>query len=75
MFNGIMDALQTELEDLDAKYRDSGNAMNNQDLEHIDKITHAMKCLATYEAMKNDGGRGRRERYGRDYSDGYDRRY
>ena len=46
-----------------------------QDLDHIDKMAHALKSLKTYEAMVNgcessyDRGRDRR------YERGYDRRY
>ena len=50
MFNGIVEALHREMEELGEKI-DSGIKMNAQDLDHIDKMAHALKCLATYEAM------------------------
>ena len=89
MFEGICEALYREMEELDKKYS-NGAAMNGADLEHIDKMAHALKCLKTYEAMEGhseyDGGsyaRGRSRMTGRyvsrdgDYSrdDGYGRRY
>ena len=51
MFNNICEALHRELEMLDEKYA-NGSQLNNQDLEHIDKMMHALKSIATYEAMK-----------------------
>ena len=89
MFEGICDALHREMDMLEEKYS-SGNAqLNPQDLEHIDKMAHALKSLATYDAMKGnseyDGGsyaRGRSRTTGRymsrdgGYNDsGYNRRY
>lgn len=71
MFEGIYDALHTEMEHLDEKYVD-GAQLSEQDLEHIDKMAHALKSLTTYEAMKGsseyDGGsyaRGRNRMTGR----------
>ena len=91
MFDGICEALHREMDMLDEKYSNGKTAMNSQDLEHIDKMAHALKSLATYDAMKGnseysyDGGsyaRGRSRTTGRyisrdDYSrdGGYDRRY
>ena len=58
-----LDAIEHKLE--------GGQEMSIQDLEKIDKIAHAMKCLATYKAMKEaeeydqreyDGYSGRRGR-------------
>ena len=73
MFNNICDALHREMDELDEKYG-SGNQMNNQDLEHIDKIAHALKSIITYDAMMaGDSERGsyrgrsmRSSRYSRD---------
>lgn len=56
-----------ELEILEDKYR-SGEQMSMQDLEKIDKLYHALKSMATYNAMKEaeeyeaDGFSGRRGR-------------
>lgn len=59
MFEGICEAIHNELDKLDEKYS-KGVQMNVNDLENIDKMSHALKCLTTYEAMKGnseyDGG-------------------
>jgi len=81
MFEGICEAIHKEMDTLEEKY-ERGAEMNGQDLEHIDKMAHALKSLATYEAMKGhseyDGGsyaRGRSRTTGRYISrDGYDSR-
>jgi hypothetical protein len=82
MFEGICEALHREMDMLDEKYSSSKSPMNAQDLEHIDKMAHALKSLKTYEAMAGnseyDGGsyaRGRSRMTGRYISrDGYDSR-
>ena len=68
MFDIIVDALHHEMDLLCEKYDDGKISMTGQDLEHIDKIAHALKCLATYEAMKE---RPRRSRYDSDYRSRY----
>lgn len=68
MFDGIYDAIHHEMEALEDKYS-GGAQITTQDLEHLDKMAHTLKCLATYEAMTAKPER-RTERYGR-----YDRRY
>ena len=73
MFKRLCDALHEELFKLEEKISDGKTKMSNQDLGDIDKIAHALKCLATYEAMKSgseyDGGdstaRGRSRMTGR----------
>ena len=89
MFDGICEAMHRELEMLDNKFQDGKSPLNSQDLEHIDKMAHALKSLKAYEAMAGeseyDGGgsyaRGRSRTTGRyvsrdDYSrDGSYRRY
>jgi len=50
MYEGICDAIHRELEVLEEKYS-KGTQLSGQDLEHIDKMAHALKCLKTYEAM------------------------
>lgn len=74
MFNGICEAMHRELDEMDEKYS-NGEQLNKQDLETIDTIAHALKSIATYEAMKGaseysgyDGGsyaRGRSRTTGR----------
>ena len=80
MFDGICEAIHKEMDDLDEKYSEGGQ-LSSADLEHIDKMAHALKSLATYEAMKGsseyDGGsyRGRSRmsgRYSRDVERGRD---
>jgi hypothetical protein len=90
MFEGICEALHREMEMLEDKYSNNKSPMNAQDLEHIDKMAHALKSLKTYEAMNGnseygsyDGGsyaRGRSRTTGRyisrdGYPEGYERRY
>ena len=52
MFEGICEALMREMETIEEKV--SKGQMNNQDLDHIDKIAHALKSLKTYEAMEGN---------------------
>jgi hypothetical protein len=86
MYEGICEALSREMDMLEEKYSSGKATMNPQDLEHIDKMSHALKSLATYEAMKGHSeygdsyARGRSRMPGRyisrdDYSRDYDRRY
>lgn len=81
MYDGICEAIHRELDQLDEKFA-KGASMNGQELDHIDKMAHALKSLKTYEAMHNgseDGGsymRGRSRATGRYISrDGYPRDY
>jgi hypothetical protein len=71
MFDGICEALHREMDQLDEKFA-GGAQMSGQELEHIDKMAHALKSLETYKAMKGnseyDGGsyaRGRSRMTGR----------
>ena len=82
MYQGICEAIHTELEKLEQKYS-GGAQVTSQDLKDIDMMAHALKCLKTYEAMDGnseyDGGsyaRGRSRMTGRYVSrdDGYDSR-
>jgi len=52
MFDGICEVLHREMEMIEEKYLDPKSSMTPQDLAHIDTIAHALKSLATYEAMK-----------------------
>lgn len=69
MFNGICDALHRELEALDEKFA-RGAQMSGQELEHIDKMAHALKSFATYEAMKGESGYGESNARGRNRTTG-----
>jgi hypothetical protein len=82
MFRAICEAIHKELDQLEDKYS-GGAQMTAQDLELVDKMSHALKCLKTYEAMDGnseyDGGsyaRGRSRMTGRYISrdEGYDSR-
>ena len=86
MFEGICEAIQKELDMLDEKYS-KGTQLSGQDLEHIDKMAHALKSLKAYESMAGSseygGGsyegsyaRGRSRTTGRYVSrdEGYDSR-
>ena len=71
MFEGICEAIHREMEQIDDKYS-NGAQLSSNDLENIDKMAHALKCLKTYEAMEGhseyDGGsyaRGRSRMTGR----------
>ena len=73
MYEAICEAIHKELDVLDEKYA-KGTQLSMQDLEHIDMMSHALKSLATYDAMKSGyRSRSRASRYG--YDDGYERRY
>ena len=74
MFDGIMEALHREMDILDQKYSAEKTAMSASDLDHIDKMAHALKCLVGYEMYlrSNEENSSYRER--RKYYDGY-RRY
>ena len=70
MYHAICEAIHKELDQLEDKYS-SGAQLTAKDLEDIDKMGHAMKCLKTCEAMEGnseyDGGsyRGSYDSYAR----------
>ena len=66
MFEGICEALHREMDQLDEKFA-GGAQMSGQELEHIDKMAHALKSLETYKAMKGNS------EYGGDYEGSYAR--
>jgi hypothetical protein len=66
MFEGICEALHREMDHLDEKLANGGQ-MSSQDLEHIDKMAHALKSLETYKAMKGNS------EYGSSYARGRSR--
>lgn len=57
MFEGICEALHREMDQLDDKFA-KGAQMSGQELEHIDKMAHALKSLETYKAMKGNSEYG-----------------
>ena len=74
MFEGICEMLHRELDQLEEKYSKGNGQMNMQDLEEIDKASHALKCLATYEAMKGSSEYGSYDGNGGSYARGRSRR-
>ena len=68
MYEGICEAIHRELDQLEEKFA-NGAQINGQELDHIDKMAHALKCLATYEAMEGNSedsyARGRSRTTGR----------
>ena len=58
MFDGIVEAMHRELEHIEQKLSDGKTSMSNSDLDDVDKLAHALKCLATYEAMKGNSEYG-----------------
>ena len=58
MFEIITDVLHHEMDELEEKF-DGGAKLTQQDLDTIDKVLHSLKCLATYEAMKETKRRSR----------------
>ena len=55
MYEGICDAIHHEMEKLDEKLG-NGAQLTSQELAHIDLMAHALKSLATYDAMRNASG-------------------
>ena len=66
MFEGLCEAIHKEMDMLDEKYS-KGTQLSGQDLEHIDKMAHALKSLKTYEAMSGNS------EYGGSYDGSYAR--
>ena len=70
MFEGICEAIHRELHKMDEKYS-NGTQLSETDLKDINTMAHALKSLATYEAMDEAYPRNR----GRERGYGYGRRY
>ena len=66
MFDKIYETIHRELDKLDEKYA-AGAQMTGKDLEDIDLMAHAIKCLATYEAMTEADREPVRSSYRRRY--------
>jgi len=88
-YEALEKAMCKELEAIEQKLK-NGTEMSVQDLDRVDKLTHAMKSLATYKAMKEaeeyEGGmsgrrgRGMNGRFvsradGNSYTEGYSQGY
>ena len=57
MFDNITEAICKELEMLDEKYA-KGTQLSDKDLMDFDKMAHALKSIAGYEAMKGNSDYG-----------------
>ncbi len=68
----LEEALCRELERLDKKYASEGGEMSVQDVEKADKLYHALKCAATWHAMKDAEGWEEKDASGRSYRRGRD---
>lgn len=67
MYSGICEAIHRELDKMEERYA-GGAQMTGKDLEDIDLMTHALKNIATYEAMTEYEEPPRMSRnYGRRY--------
>ena len=63
MFDGIYEVLHRELESYDNRLAGGKAAMSSQDLDAIDRISHSLKCLKSYEVMADSYDRRGRSRY------------
>ena len=57
MYHGICEAIHREMDELEKKYA-NGVQLESKDLQDIDRMSHALKSLATYEAMTGESGYG-----------------
>lgn len=57
MFEHICEAIHREMDEMEKKYA-NGVQLTGQDLTDIDKMAHALKSLATYDAMKGNSEYG-----------------
>ena len=74
-YDHLEEALCKELERLDKRYASEPGEMSAQDVEHADKLYHALKCAATWHAMKDAYEWEDKDASGRDYGrDRYHRR-
>lgn len=74
-YENLEKAMCKELEKLNKKYGGDVSEMSPVDLDHADKIYHALKSAATYHAMKDAeemdySGEGSRSYRGRSYNNG-----
>lgn len=73
-FEALEKEMCKELETIEQKMK-SGTEMSETDLKRVDMLTHAMKSLATYKAMKESEeygpGTGSSRSYAEGYSNGY----
>ena len=75
-YEALKKALCKELEKLDDQLK-AGGSMSNSDIERVDVVSHALKSLATYEAMaeSEESGMDVSERRGRGMNGRYVSRY
>ena len=74
-YENLQEAMCKELEKLDKKYAGDYSEMSVQDAEKADLLYHALKCAATYHAMKSADGWEEKDASERGYRHGreYDR--
>ena len=63
-YENLEEAMCRELEKMDKKYA-SGAELNAQDAGMVDTLYHALKCAATYHAMKDADGWEEKDASGR----------
>ena len=71
-YENLEEMMCKELEKLDKKYATDQPEMSVQDAEKADLLYHALKCAATYHAMKDADGWEEKEASGRFYRRGRD---
>ena len=65
MYDAICEKLHMEMQRMEDKYRNKDAQINSNDLDVIDRISHALKSMATYEAMESaQEGNSQRGSYG-----------
>ena len=71
-YANLEEAMCSELEKMDKKYGGDVSEMSTQDAEKADLLYHALKCAATYHAMKDAEGWEDKDASGRSYRRGRD---
>jgi hypothetical protein len=71
MYDNICKKLHKELKRLDEKYASENIEVSMADLEVFDKISHALKSMATYEAMIGEEPEGSQMSMGGNSMDRY----
>lgn len=61
MHDHLENVLRGELDMLEEKYRND-QEISSSDLEKVDKVVHALKCMETYKAMTEGYDDGQSER-------------
>ena len=72
MFEGICEAIHREMDVLDEKYASGKAQLNSQDLDNIEKMTHALISMKKYDMMSGNSEYGG-SYYGGSYARGRSR--